>query len=111
MVEGHKCGRFKGSEDAKVQCMEGVMVGGNKCGRLERSEDAKVQCQEGVIMGGHKCGRFKGVKMQRYNVGRFKGSEDAKVQCWEAYEQIEQATITAVRENVSLWESVLVLKG
>ena len=62
-------------------------------------------------MGGHKCGRFKGVKMQRYNVRRFKGSEDAKVQCWEAYEQIEQATITAVRENISLWESVLVLKG
>ena len=39
MVGGHKCRRFKGSEDAKVQYREGVMVGGHKCGRFKGSED------------------------------------------------------------------------
>ena len=46
MVGGHKCGRFERSEDAKIQCLEGVMVGG--------SEDAKAQSWEGVMVGGHK---------------------------------------------------------
>ena len=46
MVGGNKCGRFKGSEDVKVQCWEGAMVGGNKCGRFKGSEDVKVQCWE-----------------------------------------------------------------
>ena len=46
MVGGNKCGRFKGSEDAKIQCLEGVMVGG--------SEDAKAQSWEGVMVEGHK---------------------------------------------------------
>ena len=43
MVGVYKCRRFKGSEDAKVQCWEGAMVGGHKCGRFERSEDVKIQ--------------------------------------------------------------------
>ena len=59
MVGSHKCGRFKGSEDAKVQCREGVMVGGYKCGRFERSDDVKVQIWEGVMVGCHKCQRLK----------------------------------------------------
>ena len=46
MVGGHKCGRFERSEDAKIQCLERVMVGG--------SEDAKAQSWEGVMVGGHK---------------------------------------------------------
>ena len=29
--------RFKGSEDGKVQCREGAMVGGHKCRRLKLS--------------------------------------------------------------------------
>ena len=36
----------------KAQSWEGAMVGGNKCGRFERSEDAKIQCSEGVMVGG-----------------------------------------------------------
>ena len=35
---------LEGSQDAKAQSWEGVMVGGNKCGRFKGSEDAKVQC-------------------------------------------------------------------
>ena len=45
MVRGHKWGRFERSDDAKVQCLEGVMVGG--------SEDAKAQSWEGAMVGGH----------------------------------------------------------
>ena len=37
MVGSHKCGRFKGSENAKVQCREGAMVGDHKCQRLKLS--------------------------------------------------------------------------
>ena len=46
IVGGHKCGRFERSEDAKKQCLEGVMVGG--------SEDAKAQNWEAVMVEGHK---------------------------------------------------------
>ena len=63
-------GGLKGSEDAKVQCREGAMVGVNKCRRFKGSEDAKVQCWEGAMVGGHKCGRFE-------------RSEDVKIQCSE----------------------------
>ena len=42
----HSSWRFKGSEDAKVQCREGAMVGVYKCGRFKGSEEAKVQCWE-----------------------------------------------------------------
>ena len=46
MAGGHKCGRFERSEDAKIQCSEGVMVGG--------SEDANAQSWEGVMVEGQK---------------------------------------------------------
>ena len=49
---------LKGVRMQRYSVVKGAMVGGHKCGRFKRSEDAKVQCQEGVIMGDHKCGRF-----------------------------------------------------
>ena len=78
MVGVYKCGRFKGSEDAKVQCWEDAMVGGHKCGRFERSEDAKIQCWEGVMVG---------------------GSEDAKAESWGErwWEATSEGSLKGVR--------------
>ena len=43
MVGRHKCRMFKGSDDDKVQCREGVMVGRHKCRMFKGSDDDKVQ--------------------------------------------------------------------